>query len=87
MNVPLPAALQKFVNSLVASGAYGSRAEVVTDALRLLRARDRVRTAIDEGLNDLAEGRYTEYDADSLRRLPAEIAAEVRRARRRRKAG
>ena len=43
MNVSLSAELERFVNQKVHSGLYTSNSEVVREALRLLRRRDRAR--------------------------------------------
>ncbi len=75
---PKPAAL---VREKVASGQYANANEVVEDALRLLDERDRgqrLRSAIDVGLAEIARGEDTLWTADSMRQIIEEADAEDR---------
>ena len=73
MNVSLTPELEKWVQSKVESGFYGSSSEVVRDALRLLhqfeseriRKLDELRSDIQVGLEQLRAGKGREFD-DSL---------------------
>jgi antitoxin ParD1/3/4 len=97
MNVTLSPALQKFVDAKVGDGTYETPSEVVREALRLLQEREqfkefrlqRMRQIVQEGLDDLAQGRYDEYSDETLPRLVDRIEAEGRKrlqARKRRQA-
>ena len=76
MNVPVPLALEQFVESAVSSGRYRSAAEVVTDALQLLQRRERLRREVAAGIEQLDRGQYTEYDEDGFEQFANDIEAE-----------
>jgi antitoxin ParD1/3/4 len=63
--------LQQLVEQGLASGNYGSRDELLLEAVRLLARRDQqreeLRRQIQLGRDQLDRGEYTEYDDDSLR--------------------
>jgi putative addiction module CopG family antidote len=69
----LPEDLEQFVEQELASGKYASRDELVTEAVRLLRERERrlkgLREKILPALERLDRGEYTEYNEGSLRDL------------------
>jgi antitoxin ParD1/3/4 len=77
MNVSLPPELARLVDEKVASGLYDSAGEVVRDALRLMRERDKVRgLAVEElrrdilaGLEQLDQGQSTALDIDEIKAL------------------
>ena len=75
MNVPIPAEFQEFVQSIIRTGNYQSEAEVVGEALRLLKKREQLRCEVNAGVEQLDRGEYTEYDEDSLPRFLADIEA------------
>jgi antitoxin ParD1/3/4 len=70
MNVSLTPELEKWVQSKVETGLYGSSSEVVRDALRLLhqfeferiRKFDELRSDLQVGLEQLRAGRGREFD-------------------------
>jgi antitoxin ParD1/3/4 len=66
--LPFPADLQQFVDSQVASGNYPSVAEVVCQAVRLMRDRERrlasLRTEVDQGLTQLDAGDCVTIESD-----------------------
>lgn len=57
MSVDLPDDVHRAVQSLVASGRYGSEVDVVRSAVAALVDREADRAAIQEGLDDVAAGR------------------------------
>jgi putative addiction module CopG family antidote len=71
MKVELTASLEKMVREKVDAGLYRDPAEVIADALQQMRDRDererlkaaRLLQAIDEGLKDIAEGRYETFNS------------------------
>ena len=72
MNVNLTPKLELFVRELAESGDYNNASEVVREALRLLRRveeqralkLERLRAAIQQGLDDMARGDYIELNTD-----------------------
>ena len=72
MNFSLTPALEQFVRDRAKSGDYNNASEVVREALRLLRRAEeqralkmeRLRAAIREGDEALAEGKHRELNSD-----------------------
>ena len=66
MTVTLPAMFESFVRQKIATGLYHDASEVVEESLDLMRQQDRWKAAasakIDEGLQDMAEGRFLTDD-------------------------
>ena len=58
---------ERFIENQIANGSYSDRAEVLNDAVALLKQRQLILAKIDEGTRQLRDGEYTEYDDDSLR--------------------
>ncbi len=73
-NISLTETLDSFVEERVRSGAFQNASEVLRAGLRLLKAETdehelklaRLRAAIQEGLDDLEQGRSEEVDWDRL---------------------
>jgi antitoxin ParD1/3/4 len=76
MTIKLPSDLDGYVKRAVASGQYASADEVLAHALEVLReveayapqAEAELRREIDLGLQDIAEGRVTDWDVEELKR-------------------
>jgi antitoxin ParD1/3/4 len=62
MTVTLPAVFESFVRQKIATGLYQDADEVVEESLGLMRQQESWKMAvtakIDEGLQDMAEGRF-----------------------------
>ena len=91
MNVSLTPELERIVNTKVQSGLYRTASEVVREALRLLRNRDkdleRLRRDMRAGFHAAARGKFAEHDAKTSGALAAEVKAAGKALRgRRRKA-
>lgn len=79
-NISLTDRLDRFVETNVSTGRYQNASEVVRDALRLLQQRHqedmlklrRLRQAIREAEEDMANGNYDEVE---LQDLPAYLAS------------
>jgi antitoxin ParD1/3/4 len=82
MRSGLPADLEQFMEQELAAGKYASREELVAEAVRLLRERERrikeLREEILPALERLDRGEYTEYDEGSLRDLMEDVKARGR---------
>jgi putative addiction module CopG family antidote len=78
----LPADLEQFMEQELAAGKYASREELVAEAVRLLRERERrvkeLREEILPALERLDRGEYTEYDKGSLRDLIDDVKTRGR---------
>ena len=69
-NVVLTEHQEALIGALVQSGRYQNASEVLRDGLRLVEQREledqarlaALRAAVDEGLLDLAEGRYRAFE-------------------------
>lgn len=66
MNIYLGDHFEAFIKKQIASGRFANASEVVRDAMRLMEERedrlDVIRRGIDEGLADVAAGRFTVVD-------------------------
>ena len=84
MNVSLTPELNEYVSEKVKGGLYTSASEVIREGLRLMKEQDLVREArltelrhaVQAGIGQLENGRYTEYEsADALQQA---LQAEMR---------
>jgi len=62
MNVKLPNNQEAFIQSLVANGRFESNADAMTEAIRLLEERERLRTEVSQGVEQLNAGKVLEED-------------------------
>lgn len=69
---------EQLIDELLHDGSYASRAEVLEDALELLRQRRELLRHIDAGTEQLRTGQYNDYDEQSLHELFGQIKAEGR---------
>ncbi len=71
MVATLPPDLEAFIPSEVASGKYASADEAVSEAVRLLQARERrlarLRTEIEVGMTAFARGEFAAIETDADR--------------------
>ena len=82
LTIDLPQPAREFVDRQVATGAYPSAAEYIAALIEADRARqaggasacDDLEKAVDEGIADLDNGRFTDYD--TANQLAADITAE-----------
>jgi len=86
MNVSLTPELERLVNEKVESGLYQTASEVAREALRLLndrdQAREQLRSDVQAGFDQLAQGAGRVYDKTSSRQLAERIKSRGRAARR-----
>ena len=79
-SVDLGRQLEKFVSSLVASGRYNSKSEVLREGVRLIQERETRLAALDasiaRGLADADAGRVKPA-SDVFDRLEAKLKAEA----------
>ncbi len=77
MNVSLTPTLEKLVQDKVNSGMYNSASEVIREALRMMVNADKssaaklaaLRENLEVGIQELDNGQFDEYDADSAHRI------------------
>ena len=70
---------ERFLAEAVAAGQFRDRAEALDAAVALLRARQDLLAHIDAGLSDLEQGRFTNYDRESLGLRFDQLAQRARR--------
>ncbi len=74
MTITLPPDMAGLVKAAVQTGDYASASEVIREALRdwkmkralQLRELEALKSDIDRGLGDVAEGRLKEFDAERI---------------------
>jgi antitoxin ParD1/3/4 len=64
MNLELSSEVSDFVRNLVRAGRFASEREVVTEAIQLLQARERLRADIAEGFRQLDDGEW--FDGETV---------------------
>jgi putative addiction module CopG family antidote len=72
MELNLPHEINDFVKSLVAQGRYDSEQSVVIEGVRMLMTREKLRGEIQEGVQQLADGQWSDEEATF-----AEVEAEI----------
>lgn len=85
MNVSLTPELEKWIQSKVETGFYGSSSEVVRDALRLLhqfesernRKFDELRSDLQVGLEQLKAGKSRAFDSSILNEIKAKGREQI----------
>lgn len=92
MNVSLPPQMERYVNSLVKSGEFGSASEVVREGVRLLRARmerertlEEIRRSVIEAVAEVDAGEWVDGDVVMEEWRQRNRAARAARGGRRRK--
>lgn len=70
---------ERFLADVVAAGQFRDRAEALDTAVGLLRKRQELLAHVDAGLSDLEQGRFNDYDRESLERRFDELAERARR--------
>jgi len=93
MNITLPPQVARFIRGKVKAGEYLNESEAISDAVRhmqkaesddvetSLTAADRqnIRTRVQQGIRDVEEGRYEEFDEPGLRAYFAGISERGKR--------
>ena len=83
MTVNIPAEHQQFVQAVIKRGSYQSEDEVVCEALRLLRKREKrieeLRIKLQPAVERLKRGEGIELDENSLGPFLEDIKAEGKR--------
>lgn len=80
MEIELPNDAVRFIEGLVASGAYPSLDEAVTDGVRLLMIRQQLQAEIQKGIDELDAGQGVEGDSvfAELRRRSRNLAKQAK---------
>jgi len=69
---------EHFIQQVIEEGSYRDRAEVLDEAVELLKQRKELLDHIDIGTQQLRNGEDTEYNDETLRELFDEIQARGR---------
>jgi putative addiction module CopG family antidote len=84
MEIELTAEQEAFVTEAVMNGRFSNTTEALRSAVDLWVERERVRmellASLEDAIDSVEAGEYTEYDEESLANLPA-VVAERNRAR------
>ena len=72
MDMNLPHEINDFVKDLVAQGRFESEESVVVEGVRLLMTREKLRGKIQEGVQQLENGQWSNEEATF-----AEVEAEI----------
>ncbi len=67
MSTEFSPAVNQLIAAELATGRYPDQDALLTEAVRLLGERDRLRDQLDAGAQQLATGQYTDYDPAALR--------------------
>ncbi len=78
MSSDLSPELDRFIDDVVATGAFPSRSDALNEAVRMLQRRQELLAHIQEGARQLRSGEYTDYTPGELRDLFDDIQAEGR---------
>ena len=84
LTVALTPEIEKYVRDKVKSGAYKSASEYIREAIRVKQREERqdeadwLRGEIQKGLDDIENGRYTDYTDASLKRYFDNVARRGR---------
>lgn len=73
MPVPITPEIEQLVESLYESGGFDDRTQVLNEALRLLQRRNDIARKVQEGIDDLDAGYFTEYDESELERFRSDV--------------
>jgi antitoxin ParD1/3/4 len=95
MNISLSPQMARFIRARVKNGDYTNASEVVRDAVRRLQEAEASRkqranlerSRIRQGIRDIEEGRYEDYDEAGLARLAKQLVRTSVQRRRRAKTG
>jgi Arc/MetJ-type ribon-helix-helix transcriptional regulator len=67
MSTEFSPAVSQLIAEVYSSGRYADQDELLVEAVRLLGERDRLRDQLDAGTEQLAAGKFTDYDPAALR--------------------
>lgn len=72
MDLNLPSEINDFVKGLVSQGRFDSEESVVVEGVRLLMTREKLRSEIQTGVDQLDNGRWSDEET-----VFAEVNAEI----------
>ena len=78
MSIEVSPAVSQLIATAFATGRYANQDELLTEAVRLLSERDRLRDDLDAGAAQLTSGLYTDYDSAALRKRFDDLKAGKR---------
>ena len=83
MNIQFASVDEQFIKSMVERGYYSNATELVRDAVRRLRENQKntrlhpLQAAVNAGEEDIAAGRYMEWQGDSLSNAMAQAKEKI----------
>ena len=97
MNISMPPQMARFIRGRVKAGEYTNVSEAIRDAIRHMqqsasddiearltpKERQAIRVQVQQGVRDLEEGRYEEFDEAGLRNYFDGLMAKGKRGARR----
>ena len=73
MPVQITPELEALVQEILSEGTFQDEAEVLREALRLLQKRQQLLRDVNAGIVQLDQGRFSEYDEDSLEQFLGDV--------------
>ncbi len=80
MNVFISQQNQDFLEQAVAAGLFPDQSRALDEAVSLLRERESIRLAVQQGIDQLERGEFVEYGEDEEEKFVADIEALARQS-------
>ena len=80
MPVQITPELEALVQEILSEGAFQDEAEVLREALRLLQKRQQLLRNVNAGVAQLDQGRFSEYDENSLEQFLDDVRVVSRQS-------
>lgn len=80
MNIPISQQNQEFLDQAVAAGLFPNQSNALDEAIRLLRERESVRLAVQQGIDQIERGEFVVYGENEVEKFVADIEALARQS-------